>query len=346
MNQNSVAMRGPTPPERLVGPDWNDGEAGEDGQLFLSIPLSGLRIDTVLHCDLYVKSGVHRFVKYRDQGEPITNPVIVRLREFNHEFLYIPLSKRDEFNRYIEQVLPDIVRDPNVAVEHKAKLVFHTIGSIIQNVMQSPSSAFLSRAEAVVDPYIELITSGPEAISSLLTLVSYDYYTYTHSVQVGVFSAALASRLKINSHKDMRNLALASLFHDIGKTFIPNEILMKPRSLSRDEFATVREHPALGANIVLHERGNLDEVSLIVRQHHERLDGSGYPDGAKTERIHPLSKIITIADMYDALTSRRVYRGGYSPVQALRMVSEHAGEWIDETVFREFVKLLGTIGPA
>ncbi len=336
---------GPTPEDRRYKPEWMDSEVGEGGSLYLPIPLVGIRMDTVASFDLYVKTQPHRFVKYRDQQEVITPAVFARLREFNTNYLYIPISNRGEYSRYIEQQLPTIIADPSIPIEQKATLVYNTTSNIIQDLMQSPSAANLTRTDELAGTLIDVVKRGGEALSALLRLASYDYYTYTHSVNVSVYAVALSSRLGIDSQASIHRLALGAIMHDIGKSFLSNEILMQPRSLTRDEFTTVKEHPGLGAGVISQEAKKMEEVALIVHQHHEALDGSGYPDGLKENQIHPYAKIITILDMYDALTTRRVYRSAYSPIQALKIIAEHVGRSIDDRIFAEFVKLLGTIGP-
>ena len=337
--------RGPTPPELTSGPKWSAGEPGDDGRTYLPIPLIGIQVDSVLHFDVLIRTGPRKFVKYRDSHEIITGAMLTRLSDFNHEFIFIPVDNRAEYNSYIEQILPQFIANPKIPITQKATLVYNTTANVIQELLDSPRGDTLVRSDRMVDVLVDLVSAGTEELGSILALASYDYYTYTHSVNVSVFSIALANKLRMDIKEELKTLAMAAILHDVGKTFLPREILSKPRSLSRDEFMTVKEHPSLGQKIVMQESNDYWEIGQIVRQHHERVDGSGYPDGLGKAEIHPMAKIITVTDMYDALTTRRVYRGAFAPIQALKIISELVGHSIEERIFREFVKMLGTIGP-
>jgi putative nucleotidyltransferase with HDIG domain len=116
-------------------------------------------------------------------------------------------------------------------------------------------------------------------------------------------------------------LRLAALFHDIGKIAIKDQILDKPSGLDEDEFEKIKQHPLIGFNILI-ELDNMEEVALIVCQHHERLDGKGYPHGIKDVFLLEESKILAVADSYDALTSDRAYRKALSKEEALTILME------------------------
>ena len=132
-----------------------------------------------------------------------------------------------------------------------------------------------------------------------------DMYTHDHGSRVQKYSVRIANKLNLNNDK-VENIALASLFHDVGKIHIPDKILMKPDKLTEEEMNCVKEHPDSGYNML--QNTYYKEISKIVRQHHERLDGSGYPKGLKDEDIMIEAKIIGIADAFDAMTTSRPYR--------------------------------------
>jgi putative nucleotidyltransferase with HDIG domain len=132
-----------------------------------------------------------------------------------------------------------------------------------------------------------------------------DMYTHDHGSRVQKYSVKIANKLNLNNDK-VENIALASLFHDVGKIHIPDKILMKPDKLTEEEMNCVKEHPESGYNML--QDTYYKEISKIVRQHHERLDGSGYPKGIKDEDIMIEAKIIGIADAFDAMTTTRPYR--------------------------------------
>lgn len=156
-----------------------------------------------------------------------------------------------------------------------------------------------------------------------------DTYTHNHSNRVQDLSVKIAQKLGLSSEINY-TMALASLFHDIGKFFIPNEILNKPSKLSDDEFNYIKKHSTYSSELL---KGKfVDDIAQIVEEHHERLDGSGYPKGLKGNQIRIEARIIGVADSYDAMTSDRAYRCGMSPETAIEELKSLADKHYDRDV--------------
>ena len=150
------------------------------------------------------------------------------------------------------------------------------------------------------------------------TIEAKDEYTKGHSHRVAEYSVLIARELGWNE-KELSNLKNAAHLHDIGKIAIPDTILNKPSKLSEEEFSIIKEHTIIGANI-LKNISLIDHVQEIVRNHHERYDGKGYPDGLKGEEIPISAQVVSLADVYDALVSDRVYKKAYSHEKAMEMI--------------------------
>lgn len=164
-----------------------------------------------------------------------------------------------------------------------------------------------------------------------------DKYTHQHGNRVQDYSVKIAAKLGLSSEINY-NLALASLFHDIGKCFIPDEILNKPSILSESEFNYIKKHSTYSSEIL---KGKFNDViANIVEQHHERLDGSGYPKGLTEESICLEAKIIAVADSYDAMTSDRAYRKAISPKAALEELKNYIGAFYEEDIVLAFEQVL------
>jgi putative nucleotidyltransferase with HDIG domain len=168
------------------------------------------------------------------------------------------------------------------------------------------------------------------------TLSNYVDWLYTHSVQVSVFSVMIADALNI---KELKEIALGSFLHDIGKLMIPKNIIDKPKKLTDEEFFYIRQHCDLGISMV--KEFNLPQISLdIIQQHHERLDGSGYPQGLKDQQIPIHSRIVMIADILDAITSYRPYKSLRQIESAIDELKADATKYPQEIleVFSTFFK--------
>lgn len=164
-----------------------------------------------------------------------------------------------------------------------------------------------------------------------------DLYTLDHSRRVRDFAVAMGTRLGL-SRERQDVLLHAALFHDLGKKNIPDEILNKPGRLTSEEMAYIKRHPADGKELV---KGTfLRDIGKIIEQHHERLDGSGYPAGLKGEEIILEARVIAVADSYDAMTTARPYRGPMSPEAALAELKELSGVTYDAKVVDAFEQYL------
>ncbi len=183
----------------------------------------------------------------------------------------------------------------------------------------------LERAEAVI---------GSLAIS----VEAKDSYTEAHCNRLGFYSVQVGRMFDLH-HEQLRALRLGGTLHDVGKIGIPDAILNKPGRLTPEEFAVMREHPVIGHNICKPLR-SLRHVLPIIRHHHERFDGSGYPDGTAGEDIPLTARILTVVDVYDALRTERPYKPAFDKQKALSILDEEAAkDWYDPEVLGKFKSL-------
>lgn len=174
-------------------------------------------------------------------------------------------------------------------------------------------------------------------VKSLISIVEAKHkYTKGHSERVHIISCFLGKQLGLR--KSAREvLHWASLFHDVGKISVPDAVLNKPGKLTEEEFVTIKQHPVVGYNVLSHIEQLHDSLPGI-RHHHEKLDGSGYPDGLKGNDIPLAARIIAVADVYDALTSTRSYRPAMPADKALEIMREGSGKHFDPRVLQVFLR--------
>lgn len=196
-----------------------------------------------------------------------------------------------------------------------------------------------------VDELVESVSRNQDALSALIKLRRFDDYTYTHSLNVSVLSISSGKALGL-SDEELKILGMGTMFHDLGKCRIPAFILNKPDKLTDEEFAIMKNHAALSAEILIEQNLQVDDqVIEVARHHHERMDGSGYPDHLSGDQIPYLATICGLSDVYDALTSDRVYHKGMMPHDALKFIyslrgSHFQSEWVDR-----FVQSVGIYPP-
>jgi putative nucleotidyltransferase with HDIG domain len=198
----------------------------------------------------------------------------------------------------------------------------------------------VEQAQILVEEIADSVFRQPHALISLARLKNADEYTYMHSVAVCALMIALARQLNLDDLMT-REAGLAGLLHDLGKTGIPNKILNKPGKLTDEEFSTMKSHPQIGAGILLNNPLISAMVLDVVLHHHEKVDGSGYPHKLNGDTISLFAKMGAVCDVYDAITSNRPYKKGWSPAESIRKMAEWSKGHFDESVFQAFVKTVG-----
>jgi cyclic di-GMP phosphodiesterase len=198
----------------------------------------------------------------------------------------------------------------------------------------------IADAAALVDEIADSVARNPAALLSLARIRNPANYHYVHAVSVCTLVTILGWQMGI-AGEALRNLGIAGLLHDIGIMTVPDEILNKRGSLSEEEFSLVREHPRRSREILSKSPG-VDETMLdICLHHHERVDGTGYPDKLSGAAISQATRILVVCDVFDAITSDRYYRKGVIPAVAIRKMAELRNTQIDEVTFHAFVKAIG-----
>ncbi|WP_433595361.1 HD-GYP domain-containing protein [Lysinibacillus xylanilyticus] len=256
----------------------------------------------------------------------INERIIQRLQQLNMHYLYIDdkISKGIE----VQETVPTVIRNKAIST---IKDSFQSIDGLnpvnASYVLDQQSKAIVS----IVDELLLAVRSNDEILTILTDAYLFDEYLYQHSFQVTLYSIAIAKELGYSA-EDLRLIAIGALLHDIGKLMVPKEILTKPDRLSCEEFETMKQHTRYGFDLLR----NLHSISLIVAhcafQHHERIDGSGYPRGLVDFEIHPFAKIIGVADVFDAVTTSRVYREKMLPSQGLAILEAGAGTIYDARI--------------
>jgi len=196
------------------------------------------------------------------------------------------------------------------------------------------------RVNDTVGRMVESVFRNQDALASLSRLKSRDDYTFGHCVNVCILSLAIGRHMALDS-AELNRLGVGALLHDIGKMLVPDEILKKPGRLTDAEFGEMQRHTSLGCELLYKTNEIAEDSRLVAMHHHERFDGSGYLDGISGNDIHLFARIGAVADVYDAMTSDRVYQKGMSADVALRRMYKLKGVHFDPTLVDRMIKCLG-----
>jgi putative nucleotidyltransferase with HDIG domain len=261
------------------------------------------------------------------EGTELTDGLIKKLRKYNVSTIYI----EDEASEGIEivEAIPEELRGEAV---NKITEGFKTITELsssksnIQGMMKSERA--VRSFQKIFKDILSCLTGNRNALNLLATTKIHENYVYNHCLNVSIY----ACQLGIENGLPLRNIeeiGLGAMLHDLGKVYIPLEILNKPGKLTEEEFEQVKSHCELGFEILR----KLHEIPLPVAhcalQHHERIDGLGYPRGLKDNEIHKYAKILSVVDVFDAITSTRAYRAAMLPHKAVEILYAGNGTQFD-----------------
>jgi len=225
---------------------------------------------------------------------------------------------------------------------HRAKAVYSESLAFAKDFMTSAKDGKVDYEAAgeLVQGMLSSVTRNHDALISLTKLKSFDEYTFTHCINVSVLATAFGNYLGL-SHHDLNDLGAAALFHDVGKSLVPAKILNKPGKLTDQEFLIMKKHPERSYFLLREKKGIPKRVLRGIAEHHEKYNGAGYPRGLAGDDIHPFARIIAVADVYDALTSRRVYKPPMMPSKALTILYGMRGKDFHPGKAETFIKFLG-----
>lgn len=267
-----------------------------------------------------------------EEGVTLTEDVIDRARTAGVETIGIVDEDFVPLNKHIELKIddPSTIKKQTEAIDKTERLF-----TDVRKKKQLDFDNAKTTAVSILDEALH----NPQAFANLRNLKLKDEYTYQHSVDVAGLCVLIGRELNL-SRVNMETLVVAALLHDVGKMLIPESVLNKPARLETNEETIMRKHSLYGYQIL--KRENVGErIANIVLEHHEAMDGSGYPFAKKGEALDEFSRIVAVCDVYSALTTDRVYRKAMAPYKAIKIVAAEANAHLDPEYAKIFQRVIG-----
>lgn len=323
-------------------------------------------IDTVEKVQIDVKNlKVGMFVSELDrpwlestfwfQGFELRNQSDIEEVQKQCEYVFIDVGKSTKVanfvsrstgygKNYLDDGQPRIARSTFKQEIKKAEVLHRNTSKLVKSFMEDakfgrPINTVV--AKKAVASCVDTILNSPDTLMLMAQLKKRDEYTAQHSMNVCIYSIALGRHINLFEH-ELNNIGLCGMMHDMGKMLIPPEILNKPGRLSDDEMAIMQSHAFEGWRILLNTSGMFAGAVDVAYTHHERMDGKGYPRKLTAEQITPFAQMVAIVDMYDAITSDRVYQKGKSHLDAIKILTECSNNGhLNPQLTMKFIECIG-----
>lgn len=303
------------------------------GTEFIPISVATLLPTAVVGLDLFLRE-VHddAFHLYRGSDYPLTLDDLNRLKSRGVHRLFIRKESSSVYQGYLRKLAASS-DDKTIPLTARVCALNEVVREVLEAAFQQEDTdKTVLAANKLSGLAMEIITRDEFNVQDLFQVLHHDYATFTHSANVAFYAGLLASKLGY-TNDDVKQITIGGLLHDLGKLDIADAILSKPGKLDDNEFRQIRMHPILGFRKLAH-RSDLSEGQLMMAyQHHERLDGRGYPVSLTADEIHPWAKMCSIVDVFEALTSHRPYRSRMPRSKAIEIQERDVGTAFDPEVF-------------
>lgn len=308
---------------------------------FIPVSLSTLYPTDGLGLDLYVRPlGYERPVLFCGSNLPLHQGDLCRLEESGITKLYIRREARQQYQDFLRENLDNWLSSADLPMATRAGALNEVVRDVLsESFKNGVADSIVGHARELGQHAANLLGSEPLLFRDFVRVLHHDYATFTHSANVCYYAVLLAGAIGLGED-DRKLIATGGLLHDLGKLDIDDRILTKDGRLEEVESRQIRKHPLTGFRKLAHRSDLCAGQLLMVYQHHERVDGSGYPVGAVAGEIHPWAQICTVVDVFEALTSQRPYRRPLSHETALEVMSRECARTFDPELLTCWTRLV------
>jgi len=301
------------------------------------ISLKALEVGHSYNYPIFYKSRDDIFKKLIELDGSYNDEIGQKIINYNIKDVYVLAKDHPQYEIDTQEYLTKLIYDKTISAQLKSEIIHEMASDTMNELFQGAlTTKKIERTSELVTDTINLILNDKVAVKAMMGVTSYDYYTYTHCVNVAIYSLGFASYLKL-SKEELYRIGMAAMLHDLGKKDVPNEIVNKNGRLSDEEFELMKNHPTYGVKILKKISSLEQEILDIIEQHHEKLDGTGYPYGLTAEKITYLSQIVAICDIFDALTTKRSYKDALNSYRAFIIMEKEMAKELNIELLKKFI---------
>ncbi len=309
----------------------NSSHAMAGGSGYIRVRGEMLRRLSATTVDLFVQYETNGpFVPYYRAGSAITSQRLCASALAELDNLFVRAEDFQNLGTQVLQAIESAAEEESVPTAERYAALQLAMAMEIERTAQSINCrSYVTLADRVGHELVTLLGTDGVRPGDLYRLARHDFSTFTHVTNVAGYAIILARRLGLSDPDTLHQIAAGAMLHDIGKRFIPHAILTKPARLEPHERALIETHPTRGYEDLRHRAEVSVEQLMMVYQHHERIDGTGYPVGIRGNEIHPWAQLLAVVDVFDAMTGIRPYRRSASAQLAIDYLLQHAGSHFD-----------------
>lgn len=318
--------------------DTNTSNAPRTGS-YVPVAIDTLLPGTAPPFDLYLKQGARgRFVLFCERSFELSLESMLRLSDNGVQALYVEYEAREEYCRYLQDSL---LKNSELTLAQRYTLTMATTKTVFDTAYtQNDVAGVVDVVKQVAEHISTRLLGQATVMRQVFDLMFHDYSTFTHASNVSIYSVALSRAMGVTNLAELSAIASGALLHDIGKRHISPMILNEPHGLTDKQKALVRRHPQLGYEDFCHDSELSWGQLMMIYQHHERLNGTGYPVRINGDEMHPWAKLCAVADVFDALTSARPFRRAFSLDDAIRHLRGREGTEFDSEIVECLISLM------
>jgi len=306
-----------------------------------AIPFHTIRVGRWIDFDLFTYDQENNLIRILKKDELYSSYLRNKLVRTDMTRFFVRWEEKEAYYRYLERNLMEMAADGRVSLSEKTSALYDGSARILEKIFEEPGDVELhAKVKEIVRSAVDIVQADPRAIKNLKEAGLQLYSNHTHSVDVAIFALGFGRYLGF-SRNEMLKLGYSAMMHDIGKSRVDDTILSKNGPLSDTEFEQVKRHANYGYFILRAQNETDEDVLNGVRFHHEKCDGTGYPEKRKDSEIPFFAKVISLADVFSALSTNRYHKEACTSYEALLTMKDEMITGFDKKLLLEFIRFMG-----